>query len=157
VTTTDHDRAVSDPNGFITDLVVTVDDRLAPEQVRAIVTAITGGRAKSRRLAAFLADRPAVLSDGRSPAPRAVGDLLIALRAAGAAVSPPVCAACSKPMRTLQRRGQDWYCGACGVRPFPAPPAANCSTSRPGIGPGNPAARNAPTAMTAIRSVSSTM
>jgi hypothetical protein len=119
VTTTDHDRAVSDPNGFITDLVVTVDDRLAPEQVRAIVTAITGGRAKSRRLAAFLADRPAVLSDGRSPAPRAVGDLLIALRAAGAAVSPPVCAACSKPMRTLQRRGQDWYCGACGVRPFP--------------------------------------
>ena len=119
MTTTDHDRAVSDPNGFITDLVVTVDDRLAPEQVRAIVTAITGGRAKSRRLAAFLADRPAVLSDGRSPAPRAVGDLLIALRAAGAAVSPPVCAECSRPMRTLQRRGQDWYCGACGVRPLP--------------------------------------
>jgi hypothetical protein len=117
VTTTDHDRAVSDPNGFITDLVVTVDDRLAPAQVRASVTAITGGRAKSRRLAAFLAERPAVLTDGRSPAPRVVGDLLITLRKAGAEVSPPVCSQCGKPMRTLQRRGQNWYCGACSLRP----------------------------------------
>ena len=42
-------------------------------------------------------DRPAVLADGRSPAPRAVGDLLIALRKAGAtAISAPVCAECGK-------------------------------------------------------------
>ena len=68
---------------------------------------------------AFLAEHPAVLTDGRSPAPRAVGDLLIALRKAGAEVSPPVCAECGKPMRTLQRRGQDWYCGACSLRPAP--------------------------------------
>ena len=53
--------------------------------------------------------------DGRSPAPRAVGDLLIALRKAGAtAISAPVCAECGKQLRTLQRRGQDWYCGVCG-------------------------------------------
>ena len=57
-----------------------------PEQIRAVVTAVAGGRAKSRRLAAALAGRPAVLADGRSPAPRAVGDLLLALRQAGAAV-----------------------------------------------------------------------
>jgi hypothetical protein len=36
-----------------------------------------------------------VLADGRSPAPRAVGDLLIALRRVGAVrVSPPVCSQC---------------------------------------------------------------
>lgn len=84
------DRSVSDPVGFITDLVLAVDDGLALERGRSVVTSVAGGRAKSRRLAAFLAERPAVLTDGRSPAPRAVGDLLIALRKAGAEVSPPV-------------------------------------------------------------------
>ncbi|CAM5629923.1 hypothetical protein STENM327S_02393 [Streptomyces tendae] len=59
--------------------------------------------------------RPAVLTDGRSPAPRAIGDLLIELRNAGAsAISPPVCAECGKNLRTLQRQGQDWYCSVCG-------------------------------------------
>ena len=53
------------------------------------------------------------------PAYAMVGDLLIALRKAGAEVSPPVCAECGTPMRTLQRRGQDWFCGACSVRPAP--------------------------------------
>lgn len=45
-----------------------------------------------------------------------MGDLLIALRTAGAtAISAPVCAApgCGKPLARLQRRGQDWYCGGC--------------------------------------------
>ena len=116
---TTGDRSVSDPVGFITDLVVAVDDRLALERARSVASTVAGGRAKSRRLAAFLAERPAVLTDGRSPAPRAVGDLLIALRKAGAEVSPPVCAECGKPMRTLQRRGQDRFCGACSLRPAP--------------------------------------
>ncbi|GCB00037.1 hypothetical protein NCCNTM_36710 [Mycolicibacterium sp. NCC-Tsukiji] len=116
---TTGDRSVSDPVGFITDLVTAVDDRLTLERARSVITCVAGGRAKSRRLAAFLAQRPAVLTDGRSPAPRAVGDLLIALRKAGAEVSPPVCAECGTPMRTLQRRGQDWFCGACSVRPAP--------------------------------------
>lgn len=116
---TTSDRSVSDPVGFITDLVAAVDDRLTLERARSVITRVAGGRAKSRRLAAFLAQRPAVLTDGRSPAPRAVGDLLIALRKAGAEVSPPVCAECGTPMRTLQRRGQDWFCGACSVRPAP--------------------------------------
>jgi hypothetical protein len=49
--------------------------------------------------------------------PRAIGDLLIALRGAGAAVSAPVCAACGKQLRTLQRRGEDWYCTSCSLRP----------------------------------------
>jgi hypothetical protein len=116
VTTTDHlDRAVADPVGLVTDLVGGVDSSLGSGTVRAVVVAVAGGRAKSRRLAQALATRPAVLTDGRSPAPRAIGDLLLALRRAGAsAISPPVCAECGKLLRTFQRRGQDWYCSVCG-------------------------------------------
>ena len=84
------ERVVGDPVGLITELVAAAGPGLAPEQIRPVVTAVAGGRAKSRRLASALAGRPAVLADGRSPAPRAVGDLLLALRRAGAqSVSPP--------------------------------------------------------------------
>ena len=116
MTTADHlDRAVADPIGLITDLIADVEKGLGTETIRAVVTAIAGGRAKSRRLADALAMRPAVLTDGRSPAPRAIGDLLIELRKAGAsAIAPPACAQCGKTLRTLQRQGQDWYCSACG-------------------------------------------
>lgn len=80
MTTADQlDRAVADPIGLITDLVADVDRDLGAETVRAVVTAVAGGRAKSRHLAKALARRPAVLTDGRSPAPRAIGDLLIEL------------------------------------------------------------------------------
>ena len=91
---------------------------------------MAGGRAKRRRLAqALLRAARTLLIEGRSPAPRVVGDLLIALRAAGAvAVSPPVCAECGKTLRTLQRRGEDWYCGVCGPR---REPCAACGQTRP--------------------------
>src|SRR5680860_1801121 len=83
-----------------------------------VVKDVSGGRAKRRRLAQALLEKPTLLADGCSPAPRVVGDLLIALRIAGAVnISPPVCAECGKRLRTLQRRGQDWYCGVCGHRP----------------------------------------
>ncbi|MFE6497868.1 hypothetical protein [Streptomyces sp. NPDC057748] len=109
------DRAVADPIGLITDLVADIEKELGAETVRTVVAAVAGGRAKSRRLAEALAMRPAVLTDGRSPAPRAIGDLLIELRKAGAsAISPPVCVECGKKLRTLQRQGQDWYCSVCG-------------------------------------------
>jgi len=81
-----------------------------------------GGRAKRRRLAQALLARPGILTDGRSPAPEAIGKLLTALASAGAVnVSAPVCTECGKAMRAFQRRGQDWYCGACG------PVTAACS------------------------------
>jgi len=90
-----------------------------------VVISVAGGRAKRRKLAQELSARPAVLTDGRSPAPRVIGDLLIALRRAGATViSPPVCAGCGKSLRTMQRRGQDWYCGVCGPRREPCGLAA---------------------------------
>ncbi len=58
-----------------------------------------------------------------------MGDLLIALRRAGAVrISAPVCAGCDKPLRTLQRRGQDWLCAVCGPR---REPCAGCGQTRP--------------------------
>ena len=123
------ERPAGDPVGLITELVAAAGPGMAPEQIRAVAAAVAGGRAKSRRLASALAGRPAVLADGRSPAPRAVGDLLLALRRAGArSVSPPRCARCGKPLRTFRRRGQDWYCAPCGQR---AEPCAGCGKAGP--------------------------
>ena len=140
------DRVISDPVGLITDLIAAVECRLTREQIRAVAAEVAGGRAKSRRLASALAGRPAVLADGRSPAPRAVGDLLVALREAGAqTVSPPCCARCGKQLRTFQRRGQDWYCSVCEQRAEPnrAPRAGRPGRSPAGTGPGS---RDAPRA-----------
>jgi hypothetical protein len=117
VTTIEQDRAISDPVGLITDLIAAADPSLAPERIHSTVVTVAGGRAKSRRLAAALASRPGILLDGRSPAPRAVGELLMALRAAEpATISLPRCAACGKPLQTFTRKGRDWYCVSCEHR-----------------------------------------
>lgn len=124
-----QDRAVLDPAGLITSLVAAAEPALTAGQVREVVTAVAGGRAKSRRLALALASRPGVLADGRSPAPRAVAELLAALRAAGAtAISPPCCAGCGRQLRTFQRYGQDWYCTGCGHSPVE--PCSACGKTR---------------------------
>ena len=120
---------LADPAGVITGLIMETERTLGRAAVAGTVAGVAGGRAKRRRLAQALLDRPALLADGRSPAPRAAGDLLIALRAADATgVAAPSCAACGKPLRTMQRRGQDWYCGACGPEPEPC---AACGSIRP--------------------------
>jgi hypothetical protein len=106
--------AVADPVGVMVALIAAAGPGLPPGAIREAVTAVAGGRAKQRRLALALAGRPGILTDGRSPAPRALGDLLIALARAGAAeISPPACAQCGKALRTFQRRGEDWYCSVC--------------------------------------------
>jgi hypothetical protein len=111
-------EVLADPIGVIVDLVAAREPGLDRATIEATVIGVAGGRAKRRGLAQTLLHRPALLADGRSPAPRGIGDLLIALRNAGATkISPPVCAECGKPLRTLQRRGQDWYCSVCGPRP----------------------------------------
>ena len=121
--------AVADPAGATVDLVCGAEPALDRAVVAAAVAGVAGGRAKRRKLAQALAARPGVLVDGRSPAPRVIGDLLIALRKAGAAViSPPVCTGCGKDLRTMQRRGQDWYCGVCGPR---REPCGACGNTRP--------------------------
>jgi hypothetical protein len=120
---------LGDPAGVITGMVAEVERTLGRAAIADTVAGVAGGRAKRRRLAQALLDRPALLADGRSPAPRAAGDLLLALRAAGATgIAAPSCAGCGKPLRTMQRRGQDWYCGACGPEPEPC---AACGSIRP--------------------------
>jgi hypothetical protein len=120
---------LADPIGVTVALVAATEPGLNPAMIADIVADVAGGRVKQRRLAQALTDRPAMLRDGRSPAPRVVADLLIALRRAGAAaISDPVCAGCGKPLRSLQRRGQDWYCAPCDRRPEPC---CVCGQSRP--------------------------
>lgn len=121
-------EVVADPIGVIADLVVGREPELDRRVVTGVVEAVAGGRAKRRQLAQALSDRPGMLADGRSPAPRAVADLLIALNKAGAAaISAPVCAECGKLLRTVQRRGEHWYCGVCGPR---REPCAACGQLR---------------------------
>ena len=120
---------LADPVGVVAGLLCAAEPGLDRQVAGDLVRSVAAGRAKRRRLAQALLDKPSLLVDGSSPAPRVAGDLLIALRQAGAVtISPPVCAGCGKPLRTVQRRGQDWYCGACGPRPEPC---ARCGLSRP--------------------------
>lgn len=106
---------LADPVGVIVDLVAAVEPALERATVVEVVTAVAAGRVTRRRLAEALAERPSLLVDGRSPAPRVVGELLVGLNKAGAvAISAPCCATCGKPLRTFQRRGHDWYCSVCG-------------------------------------------
>jgi hypothetical protein len=121
-------EVLADPAGVITGLIMETERTLGRAAIADTVAGVAGGRAKRRRLAQALLDRPALLADGRSPAPRAVGDLLIALRAAGATVvAAPACAGCGKPLRTMARRGQDWYCHVCGPK---REPCGACGSTR---------------------------
>ncbi len=127
--TTEVPELLADPVGVAVGLIAGIDPLPDHAALEEVVTRVAAGRAKRRRLALALAERPQILTDGRSPAPRVVGELLLGLRRAGAtAISPPVCATCGKPLRTLQRRGQDWYCGVCGPK---REPCAACGKVRP--------------------------
>jgi hypothetical protein len=122
-------EVLADPVGVVAGLLCDAEPGLDRQVAGDLVRRVAAGRAKRRRLAQALLDKPSLLTDGRSPAPRVAGVLLIALRQAGAVIiSPPVCAGCGKQLRTLQRRGQDWYCGVCGPEPEPC---ARCGLSRP--------------------------
>ncbi|MGH3278757.1 MAG: hypothetical protein ACRDNW_06430 [Trebonia sp.] len=110
--------AVTDPVGTIVALVAAVDPAIGAGALRQVVEQVGGGRAKRRRLAAELAADPSVLSTGLSPAGKAAGDLLLALRAAGATgISAPWCAECGREITSMQRRGDHWYCSPCFTRP----------------------------------------
>jgi hypothetical protein len=113
-------QVLDDPIAVIVDAVLMVEPALERDAVIETVTRVSGGRHKRRLLAQSLVDDPRVLRDGRSPAPRAIGDLLLALRKLGAQmIAPPLCATCGKHLRTLHRRGQDWYCTVCTAAPGP--------------------------------------
>lgn len=112
-------EVLSGPLGVIVRLVCQTGPALDSCAVEEVVERIAPRRSTRRRLAQALLDRPSLLIDGRSPAPRVVGDLLVALSETGApGISPPRCASCDKQLRSFQRRGEDWYCGVCGPRPL---------------------------------------
>jgi hypothetical protein len=122
-------EALVDPIGTVVAIVTAVDSALDPDTARRVVEKVVGGRAKSRRLATTLAEDASVLTSGRSPAPKVVGDLLLALRVAGAArISPPWCTDCGREITSMQRRGDEWYCSPCFARPQPC---ASCGQERP--------------------------
>jgi hypothetical protein len=101
--TTQAAGVLADPVGVIVDLVAGVELALDRTAITAVVTRVAGGRARQRRLARCLAGRPSVLADGRSPASEAAGELLIALRRAGAVgIALPACG--RRPAR----------CASCG-------------------------------------------
>jgi len=120
---------IYDPITAVTQLVATVDPALDYEQIRRIVERVGGGRAKRRRLAKELADNRSVLLTGRSPASKAVGELLLALRGTGSArISPPWCADCGREVTSMQRRSGNCYCSPCFERPEPC---SACGQLRP--------------------------
>ena len=121
-------RVTTDPVAVVVELVGALEPNLSPAVVEGIITTLAKGRATQRRLAQALSERPGLLTDGRSPAQRVVGDLLIALRQAGAThISPPCCATCGKHLRTFQRRGEHWYCAVCGSKTVPC---SSCGRTR---------------------------
>jgi len=66
---------LADPIGVIVDVVARTGSAMNRTAIEDTVTSVVGGRAKRRRLAQALLDRPSVLIDGRSPAPRVVAKL----------------------------------------------------------------------------------
>lgn len=106
---------VADPVGFVVGVVCAFDPSLSALLAGEAVMAVAPRRATVRRLARGLAERPEILADGRSPAPRVVAELLMELRRGGArTISAPRCADCDKELRSFRRRGDDWVCSACG-------------------------------------------
>ena len=121
-------EALADPVGTVVSLVTAADPALEHDLVRRIVEQVGGGRSKRRRLAVELAGDPSVLTTGQSPASKVAGDLMLALRDAGATgISPPWCADCGRRVTSMQRRGEHWYCAPCFVRPEEC---AGCGNTR---------------------------
>lgn len=107
-----------DPLAAACAAVELADPTLDRATVARVVEEVSGGRAKRRRLALALDADPSVLTTGRSAAPRVVGDLLLALRAAGSeTIASPRCAGCEREITSMQRRGEEWFCSSCFVRP----------------------------------------
>ena len=124
--------AVTDPAGHAVAAVMSADSSLDAAMVRAAVEKAGGGRARRRRLAAALDADPSVLATGKSPAPAVVSDLLLALRAGGAAgFSLPCCASCGRETTVPQHHGGHWYCRTCARRLSAHEACASCGRRRP--------------------------
>ncbi|MGM9383135.1 site-specific integrase [Streptomyces antibioticus] len=104
-----------DPLGLTVELVCRVEQYLSRDEIHRIVTGLSRDRTKQRRLARALAADPALLTTGQPPAPKAVAELLVALRAAGArAIAAPHCDRCGRPQNGLRRwQSSSFRCATC--------------------------------------------
>ena len=68
-------EVISDPVGVIVELVSALEPALCSDVVEELVKTLAKSRATRRRLAQAISDRPGLLCDGRSPAPRVAGEL----------------------------------------------------------------------------------
>ena len=121
-----HD-ITGDPVAVVVEVVGAARPGIEPSAVADAVASVAGTRNVARRLARALADRPEVLDDGRSPAPKVVGQLLLELRDRGVPVAAPVCADCGRGLSLLLRRGEDWMCQRCHT---PRKACASCGSVR---------------------------
>jgi len=95
-------EVISDPVGVIVELVGALEPSLCSDVVKELVKTLAKSRATRRRLAQAISDRPGLLLDGRSPAPRVAGELLIAFAGLGRSTSrrravPAVASICDFP------------------------------------------------------------
>jgi hypothetical protein len=72
-------EVLADPLGVVTALLASRAPGLGFDTIEQVVARVAPTRATRRRLAQALVDRPAMLADGRSPAPRAVAELPVAM------------------------------------------------------------------------------
>jgi hypothetical protein len=145
--------ALDDPVGVIVAQVAARDPGLDRAMITKVAQEVAGGRAERRRLAQALLDIPGVLADGRSPAPRAVADLLIGLRNVGAAgIAAPGAASSCVPSSAAATTGTAESAARSGNRARPAA-RSGASTAVTGTGsPGAPSARPLPAAILSARS-----
>jgi len=106
-----------DPVAAIVEVVARLEPDLDREVVRATVEQVAPSRTKRHRLAEATTADPHVLTDGRSSAPVAVGQLVRALLPLGASrLVAPCCADCGKAAPLRSRRGAERICDPCAAR-----------------------------------------
>jgi hypothetical protein len=137
-------EVLADPLGVVVDLVAGVESALDRVVIAEVVEGVAGGRAKRRRLAHALRSDPSLLVAGRSPAPRVVGDLLIALRkVGGSCLSLPVCASAANRCAALNAEARTGTAEFVARGASPALAAARSGGCRAVIARGGHAATGA--------------
>lgn len=107
------------PLDAVVQLVGRTERTLDPEQVREAVLEVASRRVDWHRIAIELRDNPGVLQTGCGPSQLKVGNMLAALKKAGAEqVAWPRCCDCGREIaKLMSRRGGLWACSTC-TRPM---------------------------------------
>ncbi|WP_460069065.1 hypothetical protein [Streptomyces sp. YKOK-I1] len=109
----------ADPDGVILRAVLCAEPALGTDVVARVVAQVAPDRTRRRRLARGLQEDPGLLTSGRPQGPRIVGDLIAALRRAGAVrVVPAGCGSCGRQRPLPYIKGTVRICGTCGHRRF---------------------------------------